>query len=100
MARLPILVPASFIDRAEQRVVRLDISVRAGWTSSSNRLMTDCHERAHDYGYSHWVQPYAPVEGRPADWHVYRCANARTRQFLKSFTSRDAAEMWVLHHAE
>lgn len=100
MARLPTLVAVSFVDRAAQRVTRIDVSVRVGWSSQASRLTIDCHERAHDYGYSHWVQPHVAVEGRPADWHVFRPQGARVRQFLKSFSSRDAAEMWALHHAE
>ena len=100
MAKPPIVVTVSLIDRAEQRVQQLDINVRAGWSSGTSRLTIDCHGLAHDYGYSHWVQPYRPKPDAPADWHVFKCENAAKRQFLRSFTSRDAAEMWVLHHAE
>ena len=100
MAKLPIVVTVSLIDRVEQRVLPLDISVRAGWSSETSRLTIDCHERAYDYGYTHWVQPYRPIPDAPAVWHVFKCEGHAKRTFLRSFTSRDAAEMWVLHHAE
>lgn len=100
VAKLPIIVSVSLIDRVEQRVQPLDISVRAGWSSEVSRLTIDCHERASDYGYTHWVQPYRPNPDAPADWHVFKRESSTKRLFLRSFTSRDAAEMWVLHHAE
>lgn len=92
----PEFVSVSFIDRATQQARHVQIRVPAGLIGREPRLTAACHDHAVDYGYTHWAQPYA----REDAWAVFALAQGRSRTFIKKFPSRDAAEMWVLHHAD
>lgn len=91
------VVSVSFVDRPQQSVVHINVVVPTGLSSFDHRLTIACHEKAFDYGYTHWVQPCrSAAEGE--QWFVYAQTDARHRQFLRKLPSRIAAEMWVLHH--
>ncbi len=92
------VVEASFIDRPAQRVLSSAVVVPAGLSGWDQRLTIACHERAFDYGYTHWVQPYRRDVDAPQEWLVFSMESARKRQFLKCFPSLAAAEVWVLSH--
>jgi len=92
--------PVTFIDQRDQRVAAQDIPVPTGSSGWDVRLTCACHDRAYDYSYTHWVQPYRKDADAPLEWLVFHQTSSRVRHFIKSFPSREAAEMWVLHHAE
>lgn len=93
------LANVTLFDRPAGRLVQQDIAIPTGFVGWEQRVTLACHEKAFDYGYTHWAQP-ATIAGGATEWRVYECVSSRVRQFLRRFPSREAAEMWVLHHGD
>lgn len=97
MVDRPQFLPVTFIDRPKQIVKEVQIRTPSGLLGYEPRLTSACHDHASDYGYTHWVQPYT---SEPGSWMLFAVGRGRDRTFIRKFPSRDAAEMWVLHHAD
>lgn len=90
--------PATFADRQADTLSQCNVPVPTGEASFNSRLTLACHAWAIDYGYSHWAQPYKDTDRGPEEWLVFAGSSFRLRTFLKRFPTREAAEMWLLHH--
>ncbi len=91
----------TFIEQPKNVIGQVDICVPTGASGWDQRLTVACHDHAHDYSYTHWVQPYRTNSPPCEEWLVFTLTYARPsgrRQFLKRFPTREAAEMWALHN--
>lgn len=89
----------SFVDQVAQTVTQRDVMVPIGGSGWDQRLTLACHNDASDYGYTHWVQPYRKTSASPVEWLVFGLAG-RLRRYCRTLPTREAAEMWVLHHEQ
>lgn len=91
------------VQRSGVSVEQRDVKITRGLSPWRLRLRSAAHTTAIE-GFSicrMWAMPHL-VPAAPGDWLVYE-HNVGAEQapvFLHRLPTRDAAEMWMLHHAE
>lgn len=70
--------------------VKLPTSVQPG----SKGAMLTCNDIAWDNDYPMWAHKDPLTE----KWWVFRVCGRSSRVFLKDLPTREAAEMWMVHH--
>jgi hypothetical protein len=88
----------TFFDASEQRMRKVALRTATGLQGRAHRLTVACNDYAIDNGYTHWVQPDLTTQRAELEWLVFETDARRHRLFLKRLPTREAAEMWLLHH--
>jgi len=96
------LVSCSFLktDRTGGSIVQADMATHTGLSPWRMRLRSSAHCYAHENDLRMWAMPcLVPDSG---DWLIYEhnVGGEQAPVFLQRLPTRDAAEMWMLHHAE
>lgn len=89
------------IRRTGNELIQVDMCTHTGHSPWRMRLRSSAHCYAHENDCQLWAMPCL-VQAEPGAWLVYQ-HNVGAEQaplFLARLPNRDAAEMWMLHHAE
>ena len=100
MVKVSAEANCTFYDR-QAGLVRTDISIPSGLGQRVVKLENACARHATTWACEMWTMP---GPHRDETWYVCRLSTLATSiarsVFLKEFPTRDAAEMWMLHHGE
>lgn len=88
-------VRCTFFDTKTRHIIETKIKFDTTLNANMLSIRNACQDHARDIWSPAWVQP-AGVEGSDK-WLGYRM-EGRNSHFVKHFPSKEAAEMWLLHH--
>lgn len=91
----PEHVFCSFWDHKAHDVVSISIDVTATLGPKSVGIRHSCDRLCKSKGYPMWAQP-SGIEDDDV-WLVFRYS-AHGANLVRPFPSKDAAEMWLIHH--